>query len=315
MVAAIVGGTLPDPFIDRLPHLLFLRIIKGLQRRPGEGTLKGRQGGADDFDPTQVCPIDQLLITSDDFLHSDRFFRRRQKRPRPSDIVDALHDHHVRYAWLAQHVAVGSSTEWNLTIPGPSLWKSAFEVRRAASICARRSWPVSREKSPAAELVERLKNLGVSASRAGVTGALAELELELELSNWAPWRLVERGSEWVLAPKSELLELLSGLRGLPVKEARTFSQEHKAVLLVVIGYRRKGGVTKSRVGTILGLEASTYLADLAREGLIYCDPSRELNFWRPAPEALLALGLRAKSDIPALEELEAWFDTQKEIRA
>ena len=79
------------------------------------------------------------------------------------------------------------------------------------------------------------------------------------------------------------------------------SEEHKAVLLVVLGYRRKGGVTKTRVGTILGLEASTYLADLSSEGLFYCDPSRELNFWRPAPEALLALGLRSKSDIPALE--------------
>jgi hypothetical protein len=68
------------------------------------------------------------------------------------------------------------------------------------------------------------------------------------------------------------------------------------------------------VGTILGLEASTYLVDLSREGLIYCDPSRELNFWRPAPEALLALGLRSKSDIPALKELEAWFDTQEKAQ-
>jgi hypothetical protein len=57
------------------------------------------------------------------------------------------------------------------------------------------------------ELVERLKNLGVRASRAGVTAALAELALELELSGWAPWRLLERGTEWILEPKSELLEL------------------------------------------------------------------------------------------------------------
>ena len=92
------------------------------------------------------------------------------------------------------------------------------------------------------------------------------------------------------------------------------SEEHKAVLLVVLGYRRKGGVTKTRVGTILGLEASTYLADLCREGLIYCDPSRELNFWRPTPSALLALGLRSSTDIQALKELEEWFDAQKEIR-
>ena len=86
------------------------------------------------------------------------------------------------------------------------------------------------------------------------------------------------------------------------------------MLLVVIGYRQKGGVSKSRVGEILGLEASFYLDDLLSQGLIYCDPSRELNFWQPTPSALLSLGLRFYTDIPALEELEEWFDSQKEIR-
>src|SRR4029077_6402266 len=134
-------------------------------------------------------------------------------------------------------------------------------------------------------------------------------------SGWAPWRLLERGTEWILEPKSELLALLSGVRGLPLKEAKILSEEHKAVLLVVIGYRRKGGVSKTRVGEILGLDASRYLDDLLREGLIYCDPSRELNFWRPTQSSLLALGFRSHTDIPALKELEEWFDTQKEIRA
>ena len=45
------------------------------------------------------------------------------------------------------------------------------------------------------ELVERLKNLGVCATRASVTAALAELGVELELSSWAPWRLLERGTD------------------------------------------------------------------------------------------------------------------------
>ena len=85
------------------------------------------------------------------------------------------------------------------------------------------------------------ENLGVCASRASVTAALAELGLELELSGWAPWRLLERGTEWILAPKSELVALLSGVRRLPLKEAMILSDEHKAVLLVVIGYRQKGG--------------------------------------------------------------------------
>jgi chromosome segregation and condensation protein ScpB len=186
------------------------------------------------------------------------------------------------------------------------------DLREAVMACLSggesRCWTV-------AELVERFKNLGVRATRASVTAALAELGVELELSSWAPWRLLERGTEWILAPKSELLELLSGVRRLPLKEAKILSQEHKAVLLVVIGYRQKGGVSKSRVGEILGLEASFYLDDLLSFGLIYCDPSRELNFWRPTPSALLALGLRSHTDIPALKELEEWFDSQqKKIR-
>jgi chromosome segregation and condensation protein ScpB len=187
----------------------------------------------------------------------------------------------------------------------------SVDLREAVMACLSggesRRWTV-------AELVERFKNLGVGATRAGVTAALAELALELELASWAPWRLLERGTEWILEPKSELLELLSSARRLPLKEASDLSEEHKAVLLVTIGYRQKGGVSKTRVGEILGLEASSYLDDLLNFGLVYCDPSRELNFWRPTPSALLALGLRSHTDIPALKELEEWFDSQKEIR-
>jgi chromosome segregation and condensation protein ScpB len=187
----------------------------------------------------------------------------------------------------------------------------SVDLREAVMACLcggeSRRWTI-------AELVERFKNLGVCASRASVTAALAELALELELSGWAPWRLLERGTEWILEPKSELVALLSGVRRLPLKEAKILSEEHKAVLLVVIGYRRKGGVSKARVGEILGLEVSSYLDDLLSRGLIYCDPSRELNFWRPTSEALLALGLRSHTDIPALKELEEWFDTRKEMR-
>ena len=161
-------------------------------------------------------------------------------------------------------------------------------------------------------MVERFKS-GRLRPRA-LTAALAELGLELELSSWAPWRLLERGTEWILAPKSELLELLSGVRRLPLKGAKILSEEHKAVLLVTIGYRQKGGVSRIRVGEILGLEASSILDDLLSQDLIYCDPSREFNFWRPTPSALLALGLRSHTDIPALKELEEWFDSQKEIR-
>src|SRR5277367_1131916 len=102
-------------------------------------------------------------------------------------------------------------------------------------------------------------------------------------------------------------------RETEVLHAMLTSEEHKAVLLVTIGYRQKGGVSKRRVGEILGLDASSILDDLLSQGLIYCDPSRELNFWRPTPAALLALGLRSHTDIPALKELEEWFDSQNEM--
>jgi chromosome segregation and condensation protein ScpB len=117
-------------------------------------------------------------------------------------------------------------------------------------------------------------------------------------------------------PGSQIRALRAfGVRGLPLKETKVLSEEHKAVLLVVIGYRQKGGVSKARVGEILGLEASWYLEDLLSQGLIYADPSRELSFWRPTQSALLALGLRSHTDIPALKELEEWFETRKEIPA
>jgi hypothetical protein len=68
----------------------------------------------------------------------------------------------------------------------------------------------------------------------------------------------------MLASKPELIEPLSGVRGLPLKEI--LSEEHKAVLLVVMGHRRKRGVSKARVGEILGLEASSILDDLLSQG-------------------------------------------------
>jgi hypothetical protein len=151
----------------------------------------------------------------------------------------------------------------------------------------------------------------VPCSRASVSAALSELEVELSLSPWAPWRLAERGQEWALTPKSELAQLLSGVRALPIPDPGRLSDEHKAVLLVVIGHRRKGGVSKTRVGEILGLDASAYLDDLARLQLVYVDPGREIAFWRPRPEALLALGFRSGTDVPALKELEDWFDGQR----
>jgi hypothetical protein len=50
------------------------------------------------------------------------------------------------------------------------------------------------------------------------------------------------------------------------------------VLLVVIGYRRKGGVSKARVGEILGLEVSSYLDDLLSRGVDLLRPVQGVKF-------------------------------------
>jgi chromosome segregation and condensation protein ScpB len=164
------------------------------------------------------------------------------------------------------------------------------------------------------ELVGRLNNLGVHCSKPAVLGTLGELELEMTLCPFLPWSLVEHGTEWSLSPKSELLELLSGVRKLPGISSDTLTDEHKAVLLVVIGYRHKGGVSKTRIAEILGLEAAPYLEDLRKKELVYTAPGKQLNWWRPTPEALLALGLRSYSDIPELKALERYFDSQKSFQ-
>jgi hypothetical protein len=41
-------------------------------------------------------------------------------------------------------------------------------------------------------------------------------------------------------PQDLRCTVFSGIRRLPLKEAKTLSEEHKAVLLVVLGHRRKG---------------------------------------------------------------------------
>jgi hypothetical protein len=175
-----------------------------------------------------------------------------------------------------------------------------------ACLAGRESW-----RWTVGELFERLNNLGLRCSKPAVIGALAELELEISLCHWLPWTLVEQGTEWRLVPKSDFLGLLSGIRKLPGISRDTLNNEHKAVLLVVIGHRRKGGVSKTRIGEILSLDAAPYLEELRKIELVYTAPGKELNWWRPTPEALLALGLRSVSDIPELKELERWFESQR----
>ena len=148
------------------------------------------------------------------------------------------------------------------------------------------------------ELYERLNNLGIRCSNPAVLGALGELELEISLSSWLPWNLVEHGTEWILLPKNDVLELLSGIRRLPVSSAGSLTDEQKAVLLVVIAHRRRGGVSKTRIGEILRLDAAPHLEELRRSELVYTASGKELNWWRPTPGSPPGLG-------PAIHERDS----------
>jgi hypothetical protein len=72
--------------------------------------------------------------------------------------------------------------------------------------------------------------------------------------------------------------LLAGVRKLPLADPGRLSDDHKAVLLVVSGHRRKGGVSTIRIGDILGLDASAYLDELERLQLIYAGPRGSSTF-------------------------------------
>jgi hypothetical protein len=157
------------------------------------------------------------------------------------------------------------------------------------------------------ELERRLSALGFKASRARVTAALAQLEAHLAANAFLPWALAERGKEWFLLPKSVVLAAVENAPGLPA--GPPLSDEEKAVLLVVVGHRRKGGVAKTRIREILPVEVEPILESLRRAGLIYADPERRWQFWRARPAALLALGLRSHTELRELRELELYFES------
>jgi hypothetical protein len=167
-----------------------------------------------------------------------------------------------------------------------------------------RAWKVG-------ELERKLQGLGFQASRRSVTLALAELEAHLSENEFLPWILVERGNQWQLVSKSVILATIENGPGLPVN--RILSEQEKAVLLVVIGHRKKGGVTKTALSEILPRlgDIGEILERLKGDGLIYADPVKYFDYWRARPAALLALHLRSHTEIPELKELELYFENRK----
>jgi hypothetical protein len=166
-----------------------------------------------------------------------------------------------------------------------------------------------------AELADRLRSLAVPFTRPALLGSLLELQAELDAAPWAPWRLLERGQEWILVPKTELYGLLLGVRAVPVSaEAPPLSDDEKAVLVVVLGYRRHG-VSKTRISEILRIDPGEALERLCAARLIRSDTSGERVRWVPREETLLRLGYRAFSEIAALRPLEEWFEAQEKTSA
>lgn len=160
------------------------------------------------------------------------------------------------------------------------------------------------------EIQRKLQALGFRLSRNSLVVAMGELEAQLEDNDFLPWILIERGQEWFLTPKNEVLAALEGVPSLRLN--RSLSEEEKAVLIVVIGYRRKGGVSATRIGKVMPLGETTIketLSALEKEGLIYSDPESYYSSWRPRAAAHLYLGLRAHTEIPELKELELYFDS------
>jgi len=167
-----------------------------------------------------------------------------------------------------------------------------------------------------AELADRLRGLAVPFTEPALLGSLLELQAELNAASWAPWRLVERGKEWILVPKAEIYGLLLGIRAVPVSpDAPPLSDDEKAVLVVVLGYRRHGGVSRTRVSEILRLDPAGALERLSAAGLIGTEKSGERVRWVPREETLLRLGYRTFSEIAALRPLEEWFEAQEKASA
>lgn len=163
-----------------------------------------------------------------------------------------------------------------------------------------------------AELADRLRGLDVPFTKPALLGSLVELQAELDAALWAPWRLIERGQEWMLVPKADIYGLLLGVRAVPVSsEGPALSEDEQAVFVVVLGYRRHGGVSRTRIAEILRIDPAEALERLCAAHLIRSDSSGERVRWVPREEALLRLGYRAFSEIAALRPLEEWFEAQE----
>ena len=149
------------------------------------------------------------------------------------------------------------------------------------------------------ELFERLKNLGLHCSKPALLAALGELELEIALCQFPPWSLVEQGTEWSLAPKSQLLALLSGVRKLPRAFLRFPHRRGQGGALGGDRLPAQGWGSKTRIGNILKRDPSRTRIFFGKESWFTPPGARTLSWRRPTPEALLALGPRSCSDIPS----------------
>jgi hypothetical protein len=107
---------------------------------------------------------------------------------------------------------------------------------------------------------------------------------------------VERGPgpQYQVEPraKSELIELLSRVRKLPGISSDTPQQRAQGGSIGSYRLWHKGGVHGPGLGRFWASRQLLTSRIFAKKELVYTAPGKELKWWRPTPEALLALGLR-----------------------
>ena len=131
------------------------------------------------------------------------------------------------------------------------------------------------------KLLERLKNLGLHCSKPALLAALGELELEIALCQFLPWSLVKQGTEWSLAPKSELLALLSGVSKLPRAFLRSPHRRGQGGALGGDRLPAQGWGFQDPHWQHPKARSQPYPDLLWKRELVYTAGARTLSWWRP----------------------------------
>lgn len=204
------------------------------------------------------------------------------------------------------------SLESNILHSGDELFRRELNAASLESLIIACFYGKESRRWRVLEIKERLKSLGRLVQESSIIPALADIADKLENDRHHPFRLVEAGTEWLLVPKSAVFRALSSPRTLDPE--KPLSETAKAVLLVILAYRKRGGVSKTKIERIIAVDAERAIEELQRFDLIRRDISLGYGSWLPTGQVLLALGFSQFSEIPGLSELEQFIDFAAESR-